>query len=168
MLLHTRAQSALMIDDPRIASLRTILGDLLQHEQAIRHLAELMYTLDVRYEMTEDDTAARHPLLGRWVPDLALTTAQGPTRVAEQMRGARGVLLDLAHGAASRGVQSGWGDRVDVLVARCDSPPAPADALLVRPDGYVAWASPVGGSPESAQQGLHRALSAWFGEARAA
>jgi hypothetical protein len=84
------------------------------------------------------------------------------------MRGARGVLLDLAGGAASRDVASGWGDRVDVLVARCDSQPVPADALLIRPDGYVAWASPVGGSTEGAQRELHRALSAWFGEARTA
>lgn len=117
----------------------------------MRHLVNLMYGLDTRYEVG----AGSSPLLGRWAPDLKLSTADGSTTVAELMRDARAVLLDLTpEGTCATGADS-WADRVTVVRAGCD--PAPADALLIRPDGYVAWAAP------DAAGSLTTALTRWFG-----
>jgi hypothetical protein len=104
-----------------------------------------------------------HPLVGKLAPDLRLETADGGTRVAELMRTARGVLLDLTEDAAVAGVvASDWATaRLDVIAARCRAGPAPAAALFIRPDGYVAWAA-ASGAPDPAA-GLDEALRNWLG-----
>ena len=66
-----------------------------------------------------------------------------------------------ANGALA-GVASGWRDRVGVTAARPLAQPAPAAAMLIRPDGYVAWAA--GPDPAGLAGGLPEALRAWFGE----
>lgn len=104
---------------------------------------------DVRYDMPG---AAPHPLRGGFAPDLLLAVEGGATRVAELMRRPKGLLLDLAGGQGVADAARAWGDRVEHVRARCED--APADALLLRPDGHVAWA---GGS------GLGQALATWFG-----
>jgi 2-polyprenyl-6-methoxyphenol hydroxylase-like FAD-dependent oxidoreductase len=157
VLMHTRAQGALVGSgtDGRIAALREILAQLLQYEQPLRHLLNLMYALDTRYDTGTGDP---HPVAGRWAPNLALTAPTGATSVGELLRPARGVLLDLTRAGMFAGTGHGWNDRVNILTARCPNPPAAA--LLIRPDGYVAWA----GSP-SAQDNdrLRHALTTWFG-----
>jgi hypothetical protein len=157
VLMHTRAQGALMGagGDGRVAALRQVLGQLLQYEQPLRHLVNLMYALDTRYEMGIPDP---HPLTGRWAPDLALTTPAGATSVAELMRPARGVLLDLTEAGTFAGNGYGLKDRVESLTAHCASPPAAA--LLIRPDGYVAWAASQDNPDADA---LRHALTTWFG-----
>jgi hypothetical protein len=97
----------------------------------------------VRYPMAVD-----HPLVGKFLPDIPLATG----RVAELMRAGRPVLLDFT--GAATDAAAGWSDRVDVLAV--DSPAPPAAAVLVRPDGYVAWAG-------SGQDGALTALHRWFG-----
>ncbi|MFD0885530.1 FAD-dependent monooxygenase [Streptosporangium algeriense] len=138
-LMQTRAQAALERIQGRQdgAALRALLTEVFSFDEARRHLAALLQGSDVRYG------AADHPLVGRLVPDLELTTEKGSTRVAELMRGARPLLLDLGGGATT--------DRVDVVRARCAEPPA--DTLLIRPDGYVAWAGTAG---------LEAAIDTWF------
>jgi hypothetical protein len=101
--------------------------------------------------------ADAHPLAGRWAPDLTLSTASGTTSVAELLRPARGVLLDLTGTGAFAGAGSGWQDRVNVVTADCAEPPAAA--LLIRPDGYVAWAA----AAADPVRGLGQALTTWFG-----
>jgi 2-polyprenyl-6-methoxyphenol hydroxylase-like FAD-dependent oxidoreductase len=157
VLLHTRAQGALMGSggDERVAALREVLGQLLQYEQPLRHLVSLMYALDTRYDT---GTADPHPLAGRWGPDLALTTPAGASSVAELLHPARGVLLDLTEDGSLAGNGHGWEDRVDIVTAHCTAPPAAA--LLIRPDGYVAWATP---SDAPGNDGLRHALTTWFG-----
>jgi hypothetical protein len=141
--------------DERIAALREVLRQLLQYEQPLRHLVSLMYALDTRFDM---GTADPHPLAGRWAPDLALTTPAGATTVAELLHLARGVLLDLTEDGSLAENGHGWEDRVDIITAHCTAPPA--DALLIRPDGYVAWAA----SPNVPDNnGLRHALTTWFG-----
>lgn len=164
VLLHTRAQGALMGADgsARVAALREVLGQLLRFAQPARHLVSLMYALDTRYDTGSD---APHPLAGRWVPDLPLDAAGGG-RAASLLRAGRGVLLDRAHGAASAAAAGPWGDRVDIIRAPAGAAdagdadgPDPA-ALLIRPDGHLAWAA----SPENPDQaGLRHALATWFG-----
>ncbi|GAA5151146.1 FAD-dependent monooxygenase [Amycolatopsis dongchuanensis] len=142
VLLHTVAQVALLSPGEDVRAVRQIFGELLDEDVVRRRIAELLAGADVRYEMS----AAPHPLLGRWMPDLPL----GTTRVGEVMRAGRAVLLDFT-GEFGEAVEP-WRDRVDHLRAETPEPPAPA--VLVRPDGYVAWA---GGS------GLDEALRTWFG-----
>ena len=157
VLLHTRAQGALIgsLGDGRVAALREVLRQLLQYEQPQRHLVSLMYALDTRYDA---GTANPHPLAGRWAPNLALTTPAGASSVAELLRPARGVLLDLTENSSLAGNGHGWKDRVDIIAAHCTAPPAAA--LLIRPDGYVAWAASPG-DPDN--DGLRHALTTWFG-----
>jgi 2-polyprenyl-6-methoxyphenol hydroxylase-like FAD-dependent oxidoreductase len=195
VLLRTRAQAALSGPGEDRAALRELVAELLDYEQPLRHVAEALEGSDVRYDMPGAGAVA-HPLVGRWVPDLALRTAAGPTRVAELMRAARPVLLDLTAGspvdspagssigstagpsigstAGSTALETttnggiaataaGWGDRVSVVAAHPATGPAPAAGLLIRPDGYVAWAAATG-SPRPTD-GLRDALTAWFGTA---
>jgi 2-polyprenyl-6-methoxyphenol hydroxylase-like FAD-dependent oxidoreductase len=156
VLLHTRAQGALVgaPADGRIAALRELLAQLLQYQQPLRHVIALMYGLDTRYDT---GAASPHPLAGRWAPDLALTAPSGDTSVAELLHPGHGVLLDLTADGAFARAGHDWRDRVDIRTAQCPSSPAPA--LLIRPDGYVAWAA-TGAQETSA---LRDALATWFG-----
>jgi 3-(3-hydroxy-phenyl)propionate hydroxylase len=99
------------------------------------------------------------------MPDLDLVTADGPLRVFTLLHDARPVLLDLGEPG---GVDVGpWADRVQSIDAKYVGPwelpvlgaVSPPTAVLVRPDGYVAWVG------ERTQQGLADALTTWFGPA---
>ncbi|MFF1716848.1 FAD-dependent oxidoreductase [Streptomyces sp. NPDC058268] len=175
VLAHTKAQAALMAIGEESAVLRDLFGEVLGLPQALEHIAGRLHGEDVRYGGGAPDDAA-HPLLGRWAPDLALRTTQGPLRLAELLHAGRPVLLDLGgNGTLHDIVAEGWKDRVDVVAARSEQPDPPADALLIRPDGHVAWAAPARNShvsPDSRdrqdsqevlRQGLQSALTTWFG-----
>jgi 2-polyprenyl-6-methoxyphenol hydroxylase-like FAD-dependent oxidoreductase len=153
VIMHTRAQTALLSPGANTTALRSLLGELLEDTTAVRRIADLMAGADLRYAPRIDGPL--HPLTGRWAPDLPLRVDGRETRVAELLRTARPVLLDLTGEAGIPAAATGWTDRVDVVTATTPQPPA--DALLVRPDGYVAWA----GARDAA--GLRQALQAWFG-----
>jgi hypothetical protein len=157
VLLHTRAQGALVgaAADGRVAALREVLRQLLQYEQPLRHLVSLMYGLDTRYDTGTDNPS---PVAGQWAPDLSLATPAGASTVAELLRPAKGVLLDLTTDGSFAGCGHGWSDRVNIVTAQCAEPPAAA--LLIRPDGYIAWAAPASGQDN---HGLRQALATWFG-----
>jgi len=117
-----------------------------------------MSGLGIRYDFGEG-----HPLVGRRMPDLDLVTPDGPLRVYTLLRNARPVLLDL--GAPGSFDAARWSARVASVFARYDGAwelpalglvSAPT-AVLVRPDGYVAWVG------EGRYDGLEGALNAWFG-----
>ncbi len=134
--------------------------ELLGMDEPRRRIAAMLSGLDIHYDLGEG-----HPLLGRRMPDLDLHTADGPTRVFTLLHDARPVLLNLG---APGGFDIGpWADRVRwidaVHVGGWELPvlgeiAAPA-AVLVRPDGHVAWAGDLT-DPE-----LPRALATWFGAA---
>ncbi|WP_422125580.1 hypothetical protein [Streptomyces caatingaensis] len=110
--------------------------------------------------MGADGTAADgHPLLGRRLPPVALRTAEGPVTSARLLHPARGVLLDLADDSRLRSAARGWRDRVVTVTGgpEEDGPLTGLAALLVRPDGYVAWTG------EDGDGGLTGALGRWFG-----
>ena len=121
-------------------------------------LAGLISGLDIHYDLGEGN-----PLLGRRMPDLDLITAQGPLRVFELLHDARPALLNLGEPGGAE--IAPWGDRVQSIDAEYDGAwelPVLGDvtaptAVLVRPDGYVAWV----GDPT--EPGLAEALSTWFG-----
>jgi 2-polyprenyl-6-methoxyphenol hydroxylase-like FAD-dependent oxidoreductase len=157
MLLQTRAQRALADGGEYAEALRQLVGELLEYPEPLRHLGETMAGADLRYDMPGSG-ATPHRLLGLLAPDLRLTAADGSrTRVAELMRAARPVLLDLTTDGRVAAGAAGWSQRVSILVARPNTGPAPADALLIRPDGYVAWAG------DEQATGLPDALRAWCG-----
>ncbi|PXX54593.1 3-(3-hydroxy-phenyl)propionate hydroxylase [Nocardia tenerifensis] len=162
VLHNTRAQTAAQRPGAHAEALRDILGDLIDLD-VVRHRLGLMITaLDIRY-----DTKGDHPLAGRRVPDGDLSAAGGETRVYELLRSARPILLRL-NGNRIPSVD-GWQDRVDVVdaLARDErwAVPGVGDiavpaAVLIRPDGYVAWVS-----DEFGAEGLPEALGTWFGPA---
>jgi len=143
-------------------------GELLRQPDLLRQIGELIEGSDVRYPMPAGSGRSQqphppHPLLGRLVPDLRLRTGdtgRTGTRVAELMRAARGVLLDLTPDSAVAAAAPDWAPLVSVITARSLAQPAPAAALLIRPDGYVAWAAG-SGAPDPAA-GLNEALRTWF------
>jgi hypothetical protein len=129
--------------------------ELLRQPGQLRRVAEMIEGSDVRYPVPVT-SAPPHPLLGKLAPDLELETRHGRTRVAELMPAARGVLLDLTAGSAVAEAASDSAGLVNVVTARCLTKPAPAAALLIRPDGYIAWATEAG-TPDPAA-GLNQAL----------
>ncbi|MFF7459460.1 FAD-dependent monooxygenase [Kitasatospora sp. NPDC008115] len=171
VLTNTEAQKAMTFPMDWVRDLRTLFQQLMGYDDVHRHIMEEVTGVGVRYAVPggpsdERPGAAGTSLLGRRMPDLDLVTeAGGPTTVAELLRGGRGVLLVLSGDTPPPAVERGWGDRVDVVGAK-PAAPAPAAAVLIRPDGHVAWAGDVVDGTADGQR-LLDALAAWFGTARA-
>ncbi|MGW6621254.1 FAD-dependent monooxygenase [Nocardia sp. NPDC055002] len=156
-LLQTRAQAALRQgQDPAAEALRTVFQELLSDEPALRRMGALVAGTDLRYPVPGTPS-----LTGTFAPDLSLHTDQGTTAVAEIMRAARPVFLDLADRADLREIVGEWAQRVDIHRAKTGD--RPADALLIRPDGHIAWAATIDEAPDTAAAGLRAALTRWFG-----
>jgi hypothetical protein len=160
VLHNTMAQVALSSPDDRHRALRDTMTELLGMDEPRKRIAGMICGLDIHYDLGEG-----HPLLGRRMPDLDLHTADGPTRVFTLLHDARPVLLSF--GEPGGFDISPWVDRVRFLHARHDgvwelpvlgeiaAPPA----VLIRPDGHVAWTGDLT-DPE-----LPAALATWFGAA---
>ncbi|MEU6770344.1 FAD-dependent monooxygenase [Streptomyces sp. NPDC046759] len=167
VLHNTRAQAALARPGADTDALRDVFASLMVFDDVNRYLCGMLTALDIRYPVDGD-----HPLTGRRVPDADLKTPDGATRVHELLHAARPVLLDLRGGARLAAAAGGWADRVDLVEARSEEDrwavpavgeiPAPG-ALLIRPDGHVAWASAAGAAPDVSA--LRAALATWFGPA---
>ena len=163
VLKHTMAQTALQRRDDRMQALVDIVSEVAAMDEPRRHLAGTLSGLDVRY-----DLGAGHPLLGRRTPDLDLVTAAGSRRVFELLHEARPLLLNL--GPPGVFDITLWVDRVRRVDASYSGdwelpvigPVSAPRAVLVRPDGHVAWVS------EGPEAGLTDALTTWFGPATAA
>ncbi|WP_048579103.1 FAD-dependent monooxygenase [Streptomyces viridochromogenes] len=155
VLRETSAQLALMNPDPRTDPLREIVGELLALPAANLHLAALVSGTDVICGAQD----GAHPWVGRPAPALALMSADGRTRIAELLHEGRAVLVDLAGDLSSPAYAAELRDRgVDVVRAEAVGGAGVA-GLLVRPDGHVAWAGPVGDPL------LRQALETWFAPA---
>jgi 2-polyprenyl-6-methoxyphenol hydroxylase-like FAD-dependent oxidoreductase len=158
VLRTTMAHVALRRPDERTEALRDTIAELLRADEPRRRFAAMMFGLDIHYELGEG-----HPLLGRRMPDLDLVTSGGPLRVFTLLHDARPVLLNL--GEPGGFDITPWADRVQLIDAEyvgtwelpaLGAVTAPA-AVLIRPDGYVAWVG------ELTQPGLADALTTWFG-----
>jgi len=164
VIMHTRAQTALLSPGANVTALRELLEELLLQRSNVGFIADLMAGADTRYDPRSEGPA--HAMAGRWMPDIALRTGNGPTRIAELLLPGRPILLALVDRTDLAAAAKGWADRVDVITAATAEPPA--DAVLIRPDGYVAWAAGTGtAGPGTAgpADGLRCALQTWFGEA---
>jgi hypothetical protein len=158
VLRNTMAQVALMRVDDRTDALRDTVSELLSMDEPRRRFGAMMSGLDIHYDLGEG-----HPLLGRRMPDLDLVTADGPLRVFTLLHHARPVLINL--GEHGRFDVAPWADRVQSVEAEYAGrwelpvlgPVTAPTAVLIRPDGYVAWVG------ESSELGLAEALTTWFG-----
>ncbi|MGI8940950.1 MAG: FAD-dependent monooxygenase [Actinomycetota bacterium] len=160
VLRNTMAQTALLHRDDRIEALRDTMSDLLSMDEPRKRFAAMMSGLDIHYDLGEG-----HSLLGRRMPDLDLVTANGPLRVFTLLHDARPVLLNL--GGPGGFDITPLADRVRSVDAEYDgvwelpvlgAATAPT-AVLIRPDGHVAWAG------DLKDPGLPQALATWFGAA---
>ena len=175
VLRNTMAQVALLRTDDRTDALRDAVSELLSMDEPRKRFAARMSGLDIQYDFGHspgDHSASddRHPLLGRRMPDLDLVTANGPLRVFTLLHAARPVLLNLGESGAFD--ITPWEDRVQWVDAKLGNAkdvgtwelpglgavPAPT-AVLIRPDGHVAWV----GDEDEAHPGLLDALTTWFG-----
>jgi len=155
---NTMASVALRRPDERTTALRETVAEFLSMDEPRRRFAAMMSGLDVHYDLGEG-----HPLLGRRMPDLDLIAASGPLRVFTLLHGARPVLLNL--GEPGGFDITPWADRVQLVDAKyagtwelpARGPVTAPTAVLIRPDGYVAWVG------ELSYLGLPDALTTWFG-----
>jgi 2-polyprenyl-6-methoxyphenol hydroxylase-like FAD-dependent oxidoreductase len=160
VLRNTMALTALERGDERVAAVRDVMTEMMQWQQGRHHYLAMMSGLDVHYDLGKG-----HPLLGRRIPDLDLTVGRLFTLLHE----ARPILLNFGEPHAFDDDITRWSDRVRLFdveyTGAWELPvfgavPAPK-AVLVRPDGYVAWVG------ESGHAGLSEALTTWFGPSRA-
>ena len=149
VMMHSQAQLALAAPGPEVEALRSLFAELVGKPEVTKHMAGLLAGSDVRYDVGDG-----HRLSGQMVPDLDLDDGR---RVVELLHDGRPVLIDATGGAASAVAQA-WSDRVDIVAAGISDGPA---AMLIRPDGYVAWAIDEFGADDAER--LRVALARWFG-----
>jgi 3-(3-hydroxy-phenyl)propionate hydroxylase len=160
VLRNTMAQTPLLLrrSDDRMKALDETLSELLSMDEPRKRFAAMVSGLGIRYDLGKG-----HPLLGRRMPDLDLVTPNGALRVFVLLHEARPVLLNLAEPGGFD--ITPWADRVQRVDAQyIDTWELPAlgtvsapTAVLIRPDGYVAWVG------DRTQRGLADALTTWFG-----
>ena len=158
VLQITMAAVALRRTDERSKALRGMMAELLGMDEPRKRIAGEMSGLGIRYDFGEG-----HPLLGRRMPDLDLSTANGALRVFSLLHKARPALINFGEPGAFDITR--WADRVQSVDARYEGKwelpalgtVAAPGAVLIRPDGYVAWTG------DRAQSGLTDALTTWFG-----
>ncbi|MGE0026711.1 MAG: FAD-dependent monooxygenase [Thermoleophilia bacterium] len=158
VLRTTMAMSVLQRGDARTGALRDTLAELMGLDVPRTRLAGMVSGLDIHYDLGEG-----HPLLGRRMPDLDLRTQHGPVRAFALLHDARPVLLNLGAPGGLDGAPRG--DRVRLVDARHEGawelpvlgPVTAPDAVLIRPDGHVAWVG------DGTGEGLADALTTWAG-----
>jgi bifunctional hydroxylase/dehydrase len=172
VMANARVQNMLMSGGLEAEALRTVFTELVAVADVNRHLAGDLAQLDVRYNVGGD-----HDLVGRRIPPVSLTTSAGATTTLHALAAARGLLLVLTDEPVLDTLAAPWRDRVDVVPASSSAAElADLAALLVRPDGHVAWVAPAdttlnkdgvdnGGLDKD---GLVASLRTWFGDPSAA
>ncbi|MEU6769065.1 rifampin monooxygenase [Streptomyces sp. NPDC046853] len=145
VIANTRAQITLLGNDAGATALRELFSRLMDFEEVNRYVTGMITAVDVRYDVGGDGGDA-HELLGRRMRDIELKRG----RLYGLMHEGRGLLLDQTGGLSV----AGWADRVDHVVDVSEELDVPA--VLLRPDGHVAWAG-------DDQQELLGVLPKWFG-----
>jgi len=150
----SRAQVAIMRPDPAAQALRAIIGDLMNTRDGATYFAGRLSGVPTRYDLGSD-----HPLVGRSVPNFQL---EDGTTLGELLHDGRGLLLGFNANATLQAWASGYDDRLQYVAGRATDQLG-LSALLVRPDGIVAWAA----DRSSNEYALEQAATRWFGKSRA-
>ncbi len=151
VLKNTMAATALSRSEARIEALFATMSELLKLDGPRKHIAALLSGLDVHYDLGEG-----HPLLGRRMPDLDLITTEGPQRVFRTLHAAQPVLIDFGESIVTdrvRVIRATYAGAWELPVIGAVAAPT---AVLIRPDGYVAWVG------EGTDARLADALTTWF------
>jgi len=147
----SRAQVAIMRPIPSSRALQAIIRDLIGKRDGATYFAERVRGVSLRYDLD-----GSHPLVGRSVPDFELSDG---TTIGERLREARGLLLDFDARASLQALVGRWSDRIDYFPGDAKDGLG-LSAVLVRPDGFVAWASDGAVDDEEVAQAARR----WFGD----
>ena len=158
LVRYTMATVALGRRDERTKALSSIVTELVGMAEARSRIAGEMSGLSIHYDLGEG-----HPLVGRRMPDLDVTTTEGPRRVFSYLHRARPVVFNFGQPGTLN--VAGWEARVQLADVTYDAAwelpvlgsVGPPSAVLVRPDGYVAWVG------DGTSRGLEEALTTWFG-----
>ena len=158
LIMHSRAQLALFRPGPEVTALRQLFSELLTGPDNVRRIGDLLSGADNHYTRGAD----MHPLVGRWVPDFGVASGIGTQRIAEFARDGRPLLVDLTDRSE---VASALADVCDQLTVAAGQPvgTVTATAVLMRPDGYVAWASSQAMPDPDELRELRSVLTHWFG-----
>ncbi|PLP57827.1 FAD-dependent oxidoreductase [Mesorhizobium loti] len=147
----SRAQVGLMRPSRSSRALEAIIRDLIGTRDGATYFAERVWGVSLRY-----DLGASHPLVGRSAPDFELVDGR---KVGDLLRAGKGLLLDFAEGTPLEVLAGSWRGRIGYVAGRARDALG-LSAVLVRPDGCVAWAAD--GVPDLAQ--ATEAVSRWFGD----
>jgi 2-polyprenyl-6-methoxyphenol hydroxylase-like FAD-dependent oxidoreductase len=147
----SRAQVALMRPSQSSRALEAVIRDLIQTRDGATYFAKRVWGVGLRYELGDP-----HPLVGCSAPDFEFSDG---TRLNHHFRRGLGLLLDFENRDALRSLASRWPDCVR-YVASGALDRLGLSALLIRPDGIVAWASDFAGDENDPA----RSLSNWFGD----
>lgn len=146
----SRAQVAIMRPSPSARALAAIMRDLIDTPDGATYLAERVWGISHRYDLGDS-----HPLVGRSAPDFAL--ADG-LRLGDHLKTGKGILLDFDTQMPLQALASGWANRITYATSDTTDNLG-LNAMLVRPDGYVAWVSETAIDYEQ----LSKVAAKWFG-----
>jgi hypothetical protein len=147
----SRAQVALMRPTQSTRALSAVIRDLIETRDGATYFAERVWGVSLRYDLGDG-----HPLLGRSAPDFELVDG---TKVGSLLREGKGLFLEFDPGASLQALASRWRERV-TYVASDVKERLGLRAVLLRPDGFVAWASEAAVRDEEPAEALAR----WFGK----
>jgi 2-polyprenyl-6-methoxyphenol hydroxylase-like FAD-dependent oxidoreductase len=158
LIMQTRSQLALFRPGPEVTALRELFSEMLTDPNNVLRISDLLSGNDIRYTTG----AETHPLVGRWVPDFGVAGPGGTQRIAELARDGRPLLVDLTESGSVAAALADIGEQLTVATGRPVGEVA-ATAVLVRPDGYVAWASSQAKPDPAELREMRDALTHWFG-----
>jgi 2-polyprenyl-6-methoxyphenol hydroxylase-like FAD-dependent oxidoreductase len=153
VLNWTRAQVAIIRTDPHARALAAVIRDLIATKDGTNYFIEKISGVSMRYNL-----GAGHPLIGRSTPDFEL---EDGTRLGDLLHDGRGLLLNFNASESLLTLCDGLQDRLQYLSSHAKDEKGLA-ALLIRPDGFVAWAIDAGSETTGAEQSIQQ----WFGAPR--
>lgn len=146
----SRAQAAIMKPDPAARALNAIIRDLMNTRDGATYFAGRVWGVNTRY-----DAGTGHSLVGHSVPDFEL---QGGTRIGELMYDGQWILLDFDRNASLKALAGEYDDQVKYVPGHAKEQLG-LSAVLVRPDGFIAWAA----GDQPVEQSIRQAAAYWFG-----